>query len=296
MAEPSTASVASVETLKVSLSAAGSLSFPVADAVATEEPLEIRLVYGGRSETVSVTMRTPTDDASLAAGFLFTEGILTERADIARIVPYQDTSGNVVEVHTSRPVTVAPELRRQFFTNSSCGVCGRSLVKGLYAERGGPVRSDLSVPASMLLTLPRALRAAQPLFDRTGGLHAAGLFDAEGRLLLAAEDVGRHNAVDKVVGARFLAGCLPDSRTVLQVSGRVSFEIVQKADAAGIPILSAVSAPSSLAISAADRWGITLAAFVRDDRLNLYSHPERVTEARPDRPVAPSQAAPEEHR
>ncbi len=276
MAAPDPHAVAQVENLKVSRSAGETLAFPVADLVATEEPLEIRLVHEGRSETVSVTMRTPTDDASLAAGFLFTEGILTDRADIERIVPNLDTSGNVVEVHTRRPIDVAPELRRQFFTNSSCGVCGRSLVKGLYAERGGPVASDLVVDAAFLLGLPKRLRAAQPLFDRTGGLHAAGLFDPGGALLVVAEDVGRHNAVDKVVGVRFLGGHLPDARAILQVSGRVSFEIVQKANAAGIPIVSAVSAPSSLAVSAADRWGITLAAFVREDRLNLYSHPERV--------------------
>ncbi len=276
MAAPDRLAVAQVESLKVALATGGTLAFPVADLVATEEPLEIRLVHGGRSETVSVTMRTPTDDASLAAGFLFTEGILTDRADIERIVPNLDTSGNVVEVHTRRPIAVAPELRRQFFTNSSCGVCGRSLVKGLYAERGGPVVSDLEVDAALLLALPKRLGTAQPLFDRTGGLHAAGLFDADGALLEVAEDVGRHNAVDKVVGARFLRGRLPDTRAILQVSGRVSFEIVQKANAAGIPIVAAVSAPSSLAVSAADRWGITLAAFVREERLNLYTHPERV--------------------
>ncbi len=277
MTEPNAGPVARVESVKYALSAgARAFSYPVGDVVATEEPLEIRLVHAGVAETVSVTMRTPTDDASLAAGFLFTEGILADPSEVERIVPHLDTSGNVVEVHTRRPVTVDPELRRRFFTNSSCGVCGRSLVKGIYATRGGPVGSDLTVSAALLIGLPARLRTAQPLFDRTGGLHAAGLFDPAGQLILAAEDVGRHNAVDKVVGARFLAGRLPDAHAILQVSGRVSYEIVQKAAAAGIPVVLAVSAPTSLAVSAADRLGVTLGAFVRGDRLTVYAHPERL--------------------
>jgi FdhD protein len=277
MAEPDLSQTASVESVKWSVRPGEPpFTFATQETVVTEEPLEIRLVHGGRFETVSVTMRTPTDDESLAAGFLFTEGIVTDRGEVERIESHRHEGDHIVDVHTRHPVTVDPALRRQFLTNSSCGVCGRALVQGIFAERGGPVASPLRVSAARLIEMPKRLRAAQRLFERTGGLHAAGLFDAAASLLAVAEDIGRHNAVDKVVGSRFLAGRLPASEEVLQVSGRVSFEIVQKAAAAGIPIVSAVSAPSSLAISAADRLGVTLAAFVREDRLSLYAHPERV--------------------
>ncbi len=270
-------SVAAVESLKCAVPADGRAhAFPVEEMVATEEPLEVRLVHGDHVESVSVTMRTPTDDTALAVGFLFTEGILSAPEEVERIVSHRAEGEHIVDVITRRPVRFDPDLRRAFFVNSSCGVCGRSLVKGLYASRGGPVRSDLTVEAARLLEMPRRLRGSQPLFDRTGGLHAAALFDRDATLLEVAEDVGRHNAVDKVIGRRFLAGRLPDARSVLQVSGRVSFEIVQKAGTAGIPIVSAVSAPSSLAVGAADRLGLTLAGFVRDDHFNLYTHPERI--------------------
>ncbi len=282
MAEPDLASVASVESLKWSLPPGGTaFSFPVQETVVTEEPLEIRLVHDGRPETVSVTMRTPTEDEHLAVGFLFAEGIVSDRSEIAAVSSHRAEGDQIVDVHVRHPVHVDRSLTRSFLTNSSCGVCGRSLVQGLLAARGGPVAGSFEVDAERLVALPRTLRAAQRLFDRTGGLHAAGLFDAQGTLLRLAEDVGRHNAVDKVVGARFLEGRLPDQQAILQVSGRVSFEIVQKAAVAGIPVLSAVSAPSSLAVSAADRLGITLASFVREDRLSLYAHPERVRGARP---------------
>ncbi len=269
----------SVEAVRWSAATPGRpLAIAAPETVVTEEPLEIRLVHAGHAETVSVTMRTPDRDEDLAAGFLFSEGILSEPGQIVRIDSHRARGDHIVDVVTRERVEVDPDLRRQFLRNSSCGVCGRSLVKGLYAARGGPVLSDLAIPADRIARLPGRLRSTQRLFDRTGGLHAAGLFDGAGALLDSAEDVGRHNAVDKVIGARFRAGRLPDSRTVLQVSGRVSFEIVQKAGAAGIPIVAAVSAPSSLAISAADRLGVTLAAFVRDDRLTVYAHPERVVE------------------
>jgi FdhD protein len=283
VSDPEFENVASVEGLQWSVGRGRpALSFPIQELVVTEEPLEIRLCHAGRCETVSVTMRTPTEDEHLAVGFLFTEGIVTDRREVERIESHRAQGDHIVDVHTRHAVQVDPALRRQFLTNSSCGVCGRALVQGLYAERGGPVKSDLTVSAGQLVEMPNTLRAAQRLFARTGGLHAAGLFDASGRLLQVAEDIGRHNAVDKVVGARFLAGETPDAHVVLQVSGRVSFEIVQKAGAAGIPLVSAVSAPSSLAVSAADRLGITLAAFVREDRLNVYTHPERLV----DPPVA----------
>lgn len=279
MTDPDLENVASVESVRWSVGEGRSpISYPQPETVVTEEPLEIRLVHGGRSETVSVTMRTPTDDECLAAGFLFAEGVLPDRETVERVVSHRSNGEHIVDVHTRRPVTIDPGARRQFLTNSSCGVCGRSLVQGIFAERGGPVVSGLVVSARRLAELPRALRATQHLFDRTGGLHAAGLFGAEGPPVAVAEDVGRHNAVDKVVGRLFLDRQLPASDLILQVSGRVSYEIVQKASAAGVPVVAAVSAPSSLAVSAADRLGITLAAFVREDRLSLYAHPERVDE------------------
>jgi FdhD protein len=279
MAEPMSESTATVDTTRWSIGrGTPSLAVSAAESVVTEEPLEIRLVYGDRAETVSVTMRTPDDDEDLALGFLFTEGILSSPEEVERLRSHRSEGDHILDVITRGPIRVDPDLRRQFLTSSSCGVCGRSLVKGLYAARGGPIRSDLRVAAGRLGGLPDRLRKSQTVFDRTGGLHAAGLFDREGSLLASAEDVGRHNAVDKVVGRRFRDRKLPDDRAMLQVSGRVSFEIVQKAAAAGIPIVSAVSAPSSLAVSAADRLGLTLAAFVRGDRLTLYAHPERVVE------------------
>jgi FdhD protein len=279
VSDPDLENVATVDGLQWSVaSGRPALSFPIQELVVTEEPLEIRLCHAGRCETVSVTMRTPTEDEHLAAGFLFTEGIVTDRHEIDRIESHRAQGDHIVDVHTRHPVEVDPALKRQFLTNSSCGVCGRALVQGLFAERGGPVQSDLRVSAKRLVEMPKTLRSAQRLFDRTGGLHAAGLFDASGQLLRVAEDIGRHNAVDKVIGARFLDGNTPDAHAILQVSGRVSFEIVQKAGAAGIPVVSAVSAPSSLAVSAADRLGITLAAFVREDRMNVYSHPERLVD------------------
>jgi FdhD protein len=278
MADPTPGPTTVVETVRWSTDGTGSLSVATQDTVVTEEPLEIRLVYEGRGETVSMTMRTPGDDASLAVGFLFTEGILTSPDDVARVDVHGTSDDHVVDVVTTAPIHLDPDLRRQFLTNSSCGVCGRSLVKGFYASRGGPVRSDFTVSADRLGRFPAALRLAQRVFDATGGLHAAGLFDREGGLAQIAEDIGRHNAVDKVVGRCFRERRLPASDCVLQVSGRASFEIVQKAAAAGIPVVSAVSAPSSLAVSAADRFGVTLAGFVRGDRFNLYAHPERVVD------------------
>jgi FdhD protein len=279
MPDPSLAELASVEALTWSVRPGEPrMSFPTQETVATEEPLEIRLVHEESVETVSVTMRTPTDDENLAVGFLYTEGFLSDPDQVLAVESHRPSGDHIVDVRTRERVHVDPDLRRQFLTNSSCGVCGRSLVKGLFATRG-PVTSDLTVSASRLSQMPGTLRKAQRLFDATGGLHAAGLFDREGRLLVSAEDIGRHNAVDKVVGARFLARRLPDMHSILQVSGRVSFEIVQKAGAAGVPVVSAVSAPSSLAVTAADRLGITLAAFVRDGRMNVYTHPSRVVDS-----------------
>jgi FdhD protein len=249
------------------------------DNVATEEPLEIR-VEGpdGLTHQVAVTMRTPGGDFELAAGFLFTEGLI-DPGDVRRVAYCDDVDDelqryNVVTVGISRPFD--PDLlRRNFYATSSCGVCGKAALDDVEV-RCQPVAEGPEVELYVLLGLPKTLRGKQRVFDRTGGLHAAGLFSADGRLDTSREDVGRHNAVDKVIGERLLAGRLPASETVLQVSGRLSFEIVQKAAVAGIPIVSAVSAPSSLAVEAAERFGMTLIGFVRDRRCNVYTRPERI--------------------
>jgi len=249
------------------------------DTVATEEPMEIRVGGPGQdAQAVAVTMRTPGGDYELAAGFLFTEGLVGP--DEVRRVAYCDDLGddeqryNVVTVTLGR--TFDHEvLRRNFFATSSCGICGKAALDDVEV-RCAPVAAGTQVSISVVASLPDALRAKQRVFDRTGGLHAAGLFTPAGELVTLREDVGRHNAVDKVIGERLLAGDLPLADRVLQVSGRASFEIVQKAAVAGIPIVSAVSAPSSLAVDAAERFGMTLVGFVRDGRCNVYTHPERV--------------------
>ena len=249
------------------------------DTLATEEPLEIRVQGPGQEQIqVAVTMRTPGGDFELAAGFLFTEGLIAP-GEVRRVaycdnLPGEDQRYNVVSVVIDHPFD-AERLRRNFFATSSCGVCGKAALEDIEVrcESVGP---GPEVGLEVLLSLPERLRAAQKVFERTGGLHAAGLFTAAGEVVSVREDVGRHNAVDKVIGERYLADDLPASGSVLQVSGRASFEIVQKAGVAGIPVVSAVSAPSSLAVVAAERLGMTLVGFVREGRCNVYSHPERV--------------------
>jgi len=250
-----------------------------ADALATEEPLEIRAQGPGQDgQRVAVTMRTPGGDFELAAGFLFTEGLVTP--DEVRRVAYCDDLDdeeqryNVVTVTLAQPFD-ADTLSRNFYATSSCGVCGKASLDDI-AVRCDVVPSGFTVDAGVLVSLPDRLREAQRVFERTGGLHAAGLFDREGTVLSVREDVGRHNAVDKVIGEQLLAGRLPLADRVLQVSGRASFEIVQKAAVAGIPVVSAVSAPSSLAVDAGDRLGVTVVGFVRNGRCNVYTHPDRV--------------------
>jgi FdhD protein len=243
----------------------------VADDVATEEPMEIRIAGpGDEPARVAITMRTPGDDFELAAGFLVTEGVVGA-SDIAGVDYFQQEQ-NIVTVRTRRAIEVSS---RAFLSNSSCGVCGKGSLDEVEI-RCPVVTTALMVPGSLIPQLPDRLRAGQRVFDRTGGLHAAGLFDPAGDLLCLREDIGRHNAVDKIVGNATLSGGLPLSDNVLMVSGRVSFEIVQKAAMAGIPVLCAVSAPSSLAIEAGDRLGVTIAGFVRGGSYNLYSHPERI--------------------
>jgi FdhD protein len=249
-----------------------------ADALATEEPLEIRAQGPGQEgQRVAVTMRTPGGDFELAAGFLFTEGLVT--ADDVRRVAYCDDLDaeqqyNVVTVTVGQPFD-AERLSRNFYATSSCGVCGKASLDDI-SVRCDVVPPGFTVHADVLVSLPDRLRSAQRVFERTGGLHAAGLFDGEGSVLSVREDVGRHNAVDKVIGEQLLAGRMPLAERVLQVSGRASFEIVQKAAVAGIPVVSAVSAPSSLAVEAGDRLGVTVVGFVRDGRCNVYTHPGRV--------------------
>jgi FdhD protein len=247
---------------------------PLQDLLAVEEPLEIRLA----GQTVSITMRTPGHDFELAAGFLFTEGILTGPGQIERIAFSPATSnprqtGNSITVDLKPNVEIdLARLERHFYLSSSCGVCGKASIEALEVQ-GCPIlpRSGLAVPPETIHRMPDALREAQTVFDQTGGLHAAALFDPAGRLLSLREDVGRHNAVDKLIGVEFLAGRLPLADRMVLVSGRTSFELVQKCIVAGIPLLAAVGAPSSLAVELARRFQMTLLGFVRNQRFNIYS-------------------------
>jgi FdhD protein len=234
------------------------------DVVAVEEPLEIRI----NGSPVAITMRTPGHDEELALGFALSEGLRPEGARLPA-----DLAANAVELDA--PGFDPARLARSFYTSSSCGVCGKGALEAVAVE-APRVESKLAVSADLIAVLPDRLRAAQPAFEATGGLHATGLFDEQGTLLCLREDVGRHNAMDKVIGWAFGAGRLPLERSVLCVSGRLSFELVQKAAVAGCPLLVAVGAPSSLAIELARDRGVTLCGFVRGGRLNVYSEPWRV--------------------
>jgi FdhD protein len=248
----------------------GDSSSPLQDLLAIEEPLEIRL--GGK--TVSITMRTPGHDQDLAAGFLFTEGILTGAHQIRAI----HSSRNSITVEPNPDVEVDFErLQRNFYTTSSCGVCGKASIEALRMQGCPflPGNSPIFTPA-MVHALPAILRRDQAIFDNTGGLHGAALFDAQGNLAVLREDIGRHNAVDKLIGAEMLANRTPLGDKLLLVSGRASFELTQKALMAGIPILAAVGAPSSLAVETAQRFNMTLLGFVRDGRFNIYSGASRI--------------------
>jgi FdhD protein len=235
------------------------------DELAVEEPLEIRV----NGSPVAVTMRTPGHDEELALGFLRSEGIPAEAAH-----PTEDLAANVVEVEVGEDFDL-DRLRRNFYTSSSCGVCGKGALEAVAVEAPA-VTSDLTVRAEVVAALPERLRASQPTFAVTGGLHATGLFDVEGGLVCVHEDVGRHNAMDKVIGYAFLEGLLPLAGNVLCVSGRLSFELVQKAAVAGCPIMVAVGAPSSLAVDLGRDRGLTLCGFVREGRVNVYTEPQRI--------------------
>jgi FdhD protein len=249
------------------------------DVAATEEPLEIRL--GGRPFVV--IMRTPGEDQHLAAGFLLSEQIVRTPGDITTMRYCTDDDGrdaaNMLNVwldgHAAVRAQVALEGRRHVTANSACGVCGRRSIDDLL-EGSHRVEAALQVSSAVIAGLPTALRAAQQTFEQTGGLHAAGLFSGDGVLVRAAEDVGRHNAVDKVFGAELLAGRVPLGDRILFVSGRTSFEIIQKAVVAGVPVVASVSAPSSLAIELAEESGVTLVGFVRGGSFNIYAHPHRI--------------------
>ena len=256
---------------------------PREDLLAVEEPLEIQLGYARRGwrvhKSVSITMRTPGDDAELAAGFVFTEGIVTDPAQIAEITAGEE---NVVRVELRDDVPVdLRRLERHFYTTSSCGVCGKASIAALNLGAARRVAADGPMfDPDMIHALPATLRDSQSRFDQTGGLHAAGLFDAAGRLAALREDVGRHNAVDKLIGSQLLAGAgVPIGDRLLFVSGRASFELVQKALAAGLPILAAVGAPSSLAVELAQAHGMTLLGFVRGGRFNIYTGEKRIRAA-----------------
>ncbi len=243
------------------------------DELATEEPLEIQV----DTRPICVTMRTPGHDAELAAGFLLGEGLIRSRADLAALKPYwRNKAGNVMGVFLAPEVTADfARLTRHVFASSSCGFCGKAAIEAVH-QHFAPLSAEFFVSAEQLLQMPASLRAEQADFERTGGLHAAAIFDAEGRLLVSREDVGRHNAVDKVLGYGLLRQLLPFERHILLVSGRASFEILQKALAARIPVVAAVSAPSSLAVEFAQANGQTLVGFLRDQRMNVYSKPERI--------------------
>ncbi len=253
------------------------------DALATEEPMEIRLVGGGARQTVAVTMRTPGADFELAAGFLYGEGIITSAEEITKISYCVDSDLDAeqqynivnVELRGDREYDLRP-LERHFYTTSACGVCGKASLEQLELRGCPVVPPGPEVSAETIYSLPGKLREAQGLFDATGGLHAAALFDADGELLALREDVGRHNATDKLVGWALLEGRLPLSEHVVMVSGRSSFEILQKCLTAGVPVVCAISAPSSLAVDVAKGFGMTLVGFLREGRFNVYAGFDRI--------------------
>ncbi|THH41025.1 formate dehydrogenase accessory sulfurtransferase FdhD [Neolewinella litorea] len=266
----------------------GSAAERVSDVLASEEPLEIALLHGGRRRVAAVTMRTPGRDLDLALGFLFTEGLLPTGHFAAGGA---QEPGNTVELPwpVGLPLNLRP-LDRHSYTSSSCGVCGKTSIDQVYQSLPFPDDAQSwSIGVQLLYTLPDRLRDAQRLFDQTGGIHAAGLFDLSGKLLHLAEDVGRHNALDKLIGHCYQLDRLPLHRSVLVLSGRASFELLQKAAMAGISCVLSVGAPSTLAVELAEDQGITLCGFVTPRSLNCYTHPERVSSNPPAAGSAPTQ-------
>ncbi len=254
------------------------------DLLAVEEPLEIRLGFGPvtdrQQRAVAVTMRTPGHDEELAMGFLFSEGIIQKPAEVIscrHCVQDSQKEGNVLRVELHPDVVIDwSRLERNTFASSSCGLCGKTTIDAVMALTPGPLSSKFSVEPTILHALPDRVRQVQRAFAYTGGIHAAALFDADGKLLIVREDIGRHNALDKLIGAAFWQNWLPLSQFGVFLSGRIGVELVQKSWLAGVPMLAAVGAPSSLAVQMAKEAHMTLAGFVRDKRFNLYSEPERV--------------------
>lgn len=251
------------------------------DLLAVEEPLEIQLRYfdSGRylQKSVSVTMRTPGNDAELATGFLFTEGIIQRQDQLKSIAvdPLDENKISIVLEDNAAPVLQNTD--RNFYTTSSCGVCGKASIEAIKTVSPFALADDdIKVAPALICTLPDLLRQQQEVFEQTGGLHASALFDLEGRFITMREDVGRHNALDKVIGHAFEQGYLPLHQVILLLSGRASFELVQKAAMAGIKVIAAVGAPSSLAVSLAEEQGITLIGFLRNERFNIYSAAQRI--------------------
>lgn len=283
-------SVAAFQILKLTSPGGADNSFAskeTEDLLAVEEPLEIRIVYGPdnnrQQKNISVTMCTPGNDMELATGFLFTEGIIRNKEDILFSNSFNGSNnngsaGNIVTVELRPGISFDPQkIERHFYTSSSCGVCGKSsidAVKNVFSNN--PVKDNISINAPVLTKLPESLRKQQEVFEYTGGLHASALFDLKGDLLLTREDVGRHNALDKLVGAALAAGDLPLDHHILLLSGRASFELIQKAAMAGIKIVCAVGAPSSLAVEMAKECEMTLVGFLRDGRFNIYCGEHRI--------------------
>jgi FdhD protein len=253
------------------------------ETLAVEEPLELRI----NGAAITVTMRTPGSDVELAQGFLLTEGVIGQRDDIARIEYCRGAGDDGANTYNVLDVTLAPgvpmpevDVTRNFYTTSSCGVCGKGSIDAIRTiSRHSPGDDPTVVAAETLSAMPDQLRTAQRVFASTGGLHGAALFDADGTMLVVREDIGRHNAVDKVIGWAVEHERIPLSGNVLLVSGRASFELTQKAVMAGIPVLAAVSAPSSLAVDLASQAGLTLVAFLRGESMNVYTRPDRVKHA-----------------
>lgn len=262
---------------------------PATDAIAIEEPLEIRLVFlrpGGRqhSQSLTITMRTPGHDVDLAIGLLFAEGIIGRKEQVLHwnhtgdsLAP--ESRENVLTLELDPALDLTPDFpNRNFYAASSCGICGKASIEMLrtisqyYPHTAAPV-----VTPELLLSLPQALRTAQSVFEQTGGIHAAGLFNTKGQLLLLREDIGRHNALDKLIGAAMQTGLMPLREHVVMTSGRIGFELVQKCSMAGVPLLAAVGAPSSLAIELAEESGMSLVGFLRDGRFNVYTGAERIS-------------------
>jgi FdhD protein len=276
----------SVSSFQIRKITAGSLQ-ELSDDLAVEEPLEIRLIYGPAErreiKSISVTMRTPGQDFELALGFLFTEGIITGMDQVEDIFNNPEDCSNrqeniVTVALQSDQVTDLKKLERHFYTSSSCGVCGKASIEAIRTlkEQDETLKDNLSVPVSILHLLPQILNTQQDIFRSTGGLHASALFDMTGNILVTREDVGRHNALDKLVGASLQKGLLPLDSHILLLSGRASFELIQKAAMAGIKIVTAVGAPSSLAVQLAMEFNITLIGFLRNERMNIYSGMQRI--------------------